>query len=108
MLKYPHIWLDRRAKCLINLVGLLCTMSFAAGAALEVDPKMGQVVMEKNVDGRLEVFRVNSVGELQHRWQKEPSGEWSPWWGLGGSFLPGLAVAKRADGQLQVFAVDKT
>lgn len=83
-------------------------MSFAAGAALEVDPKMGQVVMEKNVDGRLEVFRVNSVGELQHRWQKEPSGEWSPWWGLGGSFLPGLAVAKRADGQLQVFAVDKT
>ncbi len=89
------------------MVGL-CAMQWAAVAGGESDPRLGQVAIGQNADGRLEVFRVSGDGELQHCWQKEPSGEWSPWWGLGReSLFPGLAVARRADGRLEVFAVEK-
>ncbi|MDB6021100.1 MAG: hypothetical protein JWQ04_957, partial [Pedosphaera sp.] len=78
-----------------------------SGAAVEHDPVIGKPVAGKNADGRLEVFQIDSLGELRHRWQKEPNGNWSAWSGLGGTFFPGIAVAKNADGQLEIFAVDE-
>jgi ligand-binding sensor domain-containing protein/signal transduction histidine kinase len=71
------------------------------------DPRMGQLVVGQNTDGRLEIFRVAPDGELRHRWQKASNGEWSAWAGLGGSLAPGIAAAQAADGGLAIFAVDK-
>ena len=71
------------------------------------DPRMGQLVVGQNTDGRLEIFRVAPDGELRHRWQKASNGEWSSWGGLGGSLAPGIASAQTADGGLAVFAIDK-
>jgi hypothetical protein len=71
----------------------------------------------KNADGRLEVYIVGSDEHLYHRWQTAPnSSVWSVWtegnfttnWNsLGGQFsLRGRpAVAKNADGRLEVFMV---
>ena len=70
------------------------------------DPRMGQLVVGQNTDGRLEIFRVAPDGELRHRWQKASNGEWSSWAGLGGSLAPGIAAAQAADGGLAVLAVD--
>jgi ligand-binding sensor domain-containing protein/signal transduction histidine kinase len=88
------------------LVGLswlvpLAVVADEAGEELAVSP----VVIQRA--DRLEVFRVDAEGELYHKWQKEPGGEWSPWVTLGGWLLPDIALAQNADGRLGVFAVDK-
>lgn len=68
---------------------------------------MGEPVVGRNADGHLEVFKVDSQGEMCHRWQKETDGDWSAWSSLGGALLPGLAVANSADGRIELFAVDR-
>jgi ligand-binding sensor domain-containing protein/signal transduction histidine kinase len=65
-------------------------------------------VIGKNADGHLEVFRVRADGEIQHRWEKPASGDWSSWSGLGAPFLPGIAVTTNGQGQLTVYAVSST
>ena len=83
-------------------IGLLAALLAATAAD---DPRMGQLVVGQNADGRLEIFRVAPDGELQHRWQKASDGEWSSWAGLGGSLAPGLPRRQTPDGGLAVFAV---
>src|SRR3954469_12693572 len=77
-------------------------------AAAENDPLAGKPVVGKNADGQLEVFKIDADGELRHRWQKESNGDWSSWSSLGGSLLPGMAIATNTSGQMQIFAVDRT
>jgi ligand-binding sensor domain-containing protein/signal transduction histidine kinase len=76
--------------------------------AQDIGSLTGRPVVARNVDGQLELFEVDAAGEVRQRWQKRSSGDWSAWSGLGGSFLPGMAVADGADGRLQIFAVDRT
>jgi ligand-binding sensor domain-containing protein/signal transduction histidine kinase len=67
----------------------------------------GSPVVVQNFEKRLEVFRVDAEGELYHKWQKESGGDWSAWISLGGWLSPDVALAKEANGRLDVFAVDK-
>ncbi len=79
----------------------------AASAQTDNISRVGQLAVGRNADGRLELFKVDSTGELRHRWQKEAGGDWSAWASLGGSFLPGPTVVSNADGALEVFAVER-
>src|SRR5258707_1156521 len=87
-------------------VALLFAHAYSIHAANNTVPGLGELAIGQNTDGRLELFQVGADGQLRHRWQKEPSGDWSPWWSLGGTFSRGIAVASRMDGALEVFAVD--
>src|SRR5689334_18748555 len=53
----------------------------------------GKPVVGRNADGQLEVFAVGHDGLLRHRRQNPANGDWSAWLSLGGSVLPGIAVA---------------
>lgn len=88
---------------IISLFGLLTGIVLAD----ENDLPVGKPVVGRNADARLEVFQVDSRGELRHRWQKEPNGNWSAWASFTGNYYPGIAVANDADGHLEVFAVDR-
>jgi hypothetical protein len=73
-------------------------------------PLLGQPVVARNKDGRLEVFMLGADGAVWHSWQTKPNGdEWTPrqWHSLEGQGGPfsGLAVGAHADGRLVVFAV---
>ena len=63
----------------------------------------------RNADGCLEVFVWKiGTGEVWHKWQTAPSGDWSDWAPLGcsvrgGEYRPSLAVARNADGRLELF-----
>ncbi len=67
----------------------------------------GKPVVGRNADGQLEVFTVANDGVLRHRRQNPSNGDWSSWLGLGGTVLPGIAIANNAAGEMQVFAVDR-
>jgi ligand-binding sensor domain-containing protein/signal transduction histidine kinase len=99
-----HFW---RRKQYLVIVASLFALAWGASAGAENDRLAGKPVVGKNADGQLEVFRIDSDGELRHRWQKESNGDWSSWSSLGGSLLPGMAIATNASGQMQVFAVDR-
>jgi hypothetical protein len=87
-------------------MGLICPAFQAAVSAATEDVLIGKPIVGKNIEGHLEVFRVDSDHQLCHRWQKQSNGDWSAWSSLGGSLLPGIATANFFDGQMVVFAVD--
>jgi hypothetical protein len=101
-MRMPDRWGVKRPAA--TALGLFAALLAATAAD---DPRMGELVVGQNTDGRLEIFRVAPDGELRHRWQKVSNGEWSSWGGLGGSLAPGIAAAQTADGGLAVFGVDK-
>ncbi|HEX6872062.1 MAG TPA: hypothetical protein VF163_13270, partial [Micromonosporaceae bacterium] len=64
------------------------------------------LALDRNVDGRLELFASGGDGQLYHAWQQNPNSAWSSFYPFGLSGLSGdLTVAANADGRLQVFAV---
>jgi ligand-binding sensor domain-containing protein/signal transduction histidine kinase len=93
--------------CIAIVAGLLAQASLAANAGAEDNALWGKPVVGRNADGQLEVFRIDTDGELRHRWQKEGNGDWSAWSSLGGSFFPGMAIITNTNGEMQVFAVDR-
>src|ERR1035441_6641256 len=112
MRKSDRWGVNRPAPAAAGLFAVLLGVVWARGDARPLEqpadnPRMGQLVVGHNTDGRLEIFRVAPDGELRHRWQKASNGEWSSWSGLGGSLAPGIAAAQAAEGGLAVFAVDK-
>ena len=64
----------------------------------------GDVTVERNADGRLEVFGRGFDNALWHIWQTSVNGPWSTWNSLGGQLIDCPAVACNADGRLEVFA----
>jgi ligand-binding sensor domain-containing protein/signal transduction histidine kinase len=61
----------------------------------------------QDVDGCLELFAVDAqVHSVKHIWQDLTRQAWSEWSDLGGSFEPGLVVARNKTGQLEVFGTD--
>ena len=80
------------------------------GAPLDVT----DVAATANLDGRVELFGVTPSG-IAHRWQTTAGGAWSDWVNfdqatIGGvtppTSLVSVAVARHADGHLELFAVD--
>jgi hypothetical protein len=69
----------------------------------------GPPMVERNRDGRLEVFAQASDGEIWHRWQQAAGADrWAAWSRLGtieGSGELSVGVGAHADGQLALFAV---
>ena len=65
--------------------------------------------IDQNADGRLEIFMVDSDRQLRHKWQTEPSSsnQWSPDWSPFGPerwpLSSNPAIARNADGRLEVF-----
>ena len=60
----------------------------------------------RNADGRLEVFGVNSAGNIWHTWQVTPNGGWAGGWGSRTrQRQPQSRVASNADGR-EVFGVN--
>src|ERR1022692_4166884 len=86
---------------------VLVAALFALRGTIATGASAGQPVLGKNADGYLEVFKVESDGELLHRWQKRASGDWSSWASLGGTVLPGIVVVTRGDGPMEVFGVGR-
>src|ERR1039457_4157803 len=104
---FPSGHFERRAALRVIVAGLLALRgAIAAGA--EEESAAGRPVVGKNADGYLEVFKVETDGELLHRWQKRASGDWSSWVSLSGAVQPGIAVVANVDGRMQAFAVDRT
>ena len=67
--------------------------------------------VERNADGRLEVFMNKWVaGDVYHKWQLSPGGAWSCCWPPVGdqsdAFNGRPAVGMNADGRMHVFAVN--
>lgn len=60
----------------------------------------------RNGDGRLELFAVNSSGFMMHNWQTAPSGGWSGWNSLGGSYTTAPTAYYNWDGRLEYFVTD--
>ena len=64
----------------------------------------------RNIDGRLEVFALDSAGALWHIQQTSPGMNWNSWASLGVTpninVLPDLVVEGNADGRLEIFALD--
>jgi len=63
------------------------------------------VAVTGNADGRLELFGVNSVGNVWHRWQLTPGGAWSAWTQFDGA-LTNVAAATNADGRIELFGTN--
>lgn len=85
-----------------------CSVALAAtDASASTNFAGSRLAVAKNADGRIEVFKINADGELHHKWQRTPGGNWSPWSSLGGSFLPGIVVTTNSDGRLEIFCIDK-
>jgi hypothetical protein len=98
--------LDRMRVRLSAAVAISLLAAQLAGAVAVDVPRMGQLVVGQNADGRLELFQVDRDGELRHRSQKASHSDWSPWSSLGGVIEVGLAGANNPDGTSEVFAVD--
>jgi hypothetical protein len=71
---------------------------------------LGDPVLAKSYDGRLEVFCRGAAGTIQHIAQSDGSrDEWAGWETLGsGGFVGNPAVGSNADGRLEVFAACTT
>jgi hypothetical protein len=71
-------------------------------------PELQSVAAASNGDGRLEVFGINRLGQIFHRWQRTPADDtsWSPWARMDGE-LNSIAVARNEDGTLQLFGTNK-
>ncbi len=87
-------------------------MNWNSWASLSIAPNtnvLPGLVVERNADGRLEIFALDSAGALWHTWQTSPGGGWFHWFSSGSP--PGvttdgpLTVAQNADGRLEVFAI---
>jgi PKD domain len=69
--------------------------------------------VERNADGRLEVFMtVPGTGLVHHRYQLSPGGSWASWTPVGGlgtkqpdGHVQSVAVAANSDGRLEAFGV---
>src|SRR6266704_1763611 len=64
----------------------------------------------RNIDGRLEVFALDSAGALWHIQQTTPGMNWNSWASLGiapnTNVLPDFVVEENADGRLEIFTLD--
>jgi len=80
------------------------TLGAPAGVNLAL-PSVG-----RNQDGRLEVFGIGNFNTLWHIWQTAAGGGWSTWDSLGtpsgATSLGEPAVARNADGRLEVFVTE--
>ena len=85
----------------------VATFTLTLWGATAADSPVSPLAVARDANGRLELFKTDADGVLRYRWQRQPGGDWSPWSELGGSWLPGLAVATDAAGELVVFAVDR-
>lgn len=67
--------------------------------------RFNQIVTASNADRRLEVFLLDQVGDVYHRYQKVPNGGWTEWSVLGGTYMQSLFVESNNDGRLELFAL---
>lgn len=61
---------------------------------------------EVNRDGRYEVFAVNSVGMLFHRWQESARHRWAPWAGNLLGAISDVDTAVDSAGRVHAFVID--
>jgi hypothetical protein len=65
--------------------------------------KLQQIEVAQNLDGSLALFGLTKTGSLAYAQQSGPNGLWGSPVNLGGTDLRDLAVARNADGRLEVF-----
>jgi len=85
-------------------------MNWNSWASLGIAPNtnvLPDLAVERNADGRLEIFALDSVGALWHTWQTSPGDGWFHWFSSGRPqvTLDWLDVIQNADGRLEVFAL---
>jgi hypothetical protein len=70
-----------------------------------MDGQLASLAEAGNADGRAEMFGIDRLGDVYHRWQEAPNDDtsWSPWAQMTGQTLTSIAVARNQDGTLQVF-----
>jgi hypothetical protein len=102
---YEAFAIDPTGKLVTSTITLGQTPSWTPVAGA---PQLQSVAAASNADGRLEVFGIDRLGQIFHRWQ-EVAGQdwsWSPWARMDGQ-LNSIAVARNQDGTLQVFGTNK-
>ncbi|HEX3627071.1 MAG TPA: two-component regulator propeller domain-containing protein [Verrucomicrobiae bacterium] len=88
---------------------LLLLVLGAARVTLAADDFLSsRPIIGHNANGQLEVFRLGDDGHLYHKWRKPFNGAWSVWCDLDGSLWPGLAIVNDANGNMEVFGVDRS
>ena len=66
-----------------------------------------RLAVARNLDGRLEIFGVDSNFNVWHNWQQTPGGAWNGWSEITGKQLkPGFVVGQSKDGRLVLFGVE--
>src|SRR5260221_14606666 len=98
---FPRRW---RSTCLVEVAMILsCFVPISNSTEIaEQDPLIGKPVVGRNADGHLELFKIDSDGELRHSWQKISNGDWSAWQDFGGTMKPGVSLGQNADGRLEI------
>ena len=61
------------------------------------------IAVERNADGRLELFVRGTDNAVWHKWQVAPNSSWSGWASEGGVITSNIAVGRNADGRLELF-----
>jgi C1A family cysteine protease len=61
------------------------------------------IAVDRNADGRLELFVRGTDNALWHKWQVAPNSGWSGWASEGGVLMSNIATGCNADGRLEVF-----
>src|SRR5437588_461128 len=85
-------------------------MNWNSWASLGIAPNtnvLPDFVVERNADGRLEIFALDSAGALWHTWQTSPGDGWIQWCPLGrteGGATKVLAGTQNAAVRLEAFA----
>jgi hypothetical protein len=89
---------------------------FSSGGPQHANPSISRSTVQKNADGRLEVFLMideadepfgtNQFATIWHIWQTAPNGPWSSWASLGSPTQGNRSapsVRKNQDGRLEAF-----
>jgi len=61
------------------------------------------IAVDRNADGRMEVFVRGTDNAVWHKWQIAPNSSWSGWASLSGVITSNICIGRNADGRLEVF-----
>ncbi len=77
-----------------------------ASAGAVAAPAQATTAGATNCDGRLEAFRVNTSGSVDHWWEFTPGGQRSGWTSLGGQVIyDEIAAFTNGDCKIEIFVV---
>jgi hypothetical protein len=66
---------------------------------------MKKLSVNKNLDGRIELFGIGEEDRVYQNWQTAPNNGWSGWFRMAGAMGKEIAAGRNGDGRLEVFII---